>query len=60
MLSDTIDYSGPWGEHAADYIDLCPHRVRAWENEWSERSAQRVRIPNFDDWLRATGRYPTH
>lgn len=60
VLGDTIEYSGRWADNAADYIEMCLNQVRAWDHLWSERSARRVRIPDFDVWLRATERCATY
>ncbi len=60
VLSDSIDYSARWSSYAADYLALCLSRIREWENEWTARSAQRIAIPDFDDWLRITERHPTY
>lgn len=60
VLSDSIDYSARWSSYAADYLALCLSRIREWEHEWSERSAQRIAIPDFDDWLRITERHPRY
>lgn len=33
---------------------MCLPRIHEPENEWSECSARRIAIPDFDDWLRIT------
>lgn len=60
VLGDTIEYSARWSANAADYIEMCLSQVRAWDHLWNERSARRVQIPGFDEWLRDNGRYATY
>jgi hypothetical protein len=55
--NERIDYDPLWSMFAADYVELCTRRVQAWSDAWSERTARRVAIPDYDAWLRATDRW---
>lgn len=45
-----------WTSYAVEYVDLVLDSVRLWRDQ-APRAAEKVRAPDFDHWLTATGRY---
>ena len=45
-----------WTSYAVEYVDLVLDSLRLWRDR-APRIAEKVRVPDFDRWLAATGRY---
>jgi len=45
-----------WTSYAVEYVDLVLDSLRLWRDR-APRAAEKVRAPDFDHWLAATGRY---
>jgi hypothetical protein len=45
-----------WTEYARDYVSLAMQALQHWR-EARQRDAEKVAVPAFGEWLRATGRY---
>lgn len=53
---EPTDFDSQWTEYARDYVDLAMQALQHWR-EATERDAEKVGAPTYDEWLRNTGRY---
>lgn len=54
---EVVSYDYEWAQFAADYLELAGDQVGAWQTAYTERQADRVRLPDFDTWLVDTDRW---
>jgi hypothetical protein len=53
---DMAPYNYRWTTYAIEYVDMAVNSLRRWR-DCDQRVADKVRAPDFDDWLRETGRH---
>lgn len=53
---EMADYNYRWTTYAIDYVDVVTDSVRRWRDS-DARTADKVRVSDFDAWLRETERY---
>lgn len=57
--NDTMaPYNYRWTTYAIEYVEMAADSLRRWRDS-DQRVADKVRAPDFDDWLRESGRYVT-
>lgn len=47
-----LDPPSRWTMHAADYLDETCRAIRRWGFTRFTRGARRIRLPNYDSWVR--------
>lgn len=55
--SKVASFDALWIEHGAAYVGYAIAKIERWQNAYRHASARRVRLDNFDTWLRVTGKY---
>jgi len=53
---EVVSYDYEWAQFTADYLELARDQIGAWRIAYTERQADRVRLPDFDTWLVHAGR----
>lgn len=54
--SKVASFDALWIEHGAAYLGYAILRIERWQNAYRDTSARRVRLADFDTWLRLTGK----
>ncbi|MET4639597.1 hypothetical protein [Mycetocola sp. 2940] len=55
--SKVASFDAIWIEHGAAYVGYTIAKIERWQNANRDASARRIRLADFDTWLRLTGKY---
>ena len=54
---EPVTYDRLWAQYAAEYLSLTRDRVAQWRAAYSERTAAKVILVDYNTWLLDTGRW---